>query len=125
VGAFRTVAFPVRDADPVDLLVEVRLRQTADLHQGANALKGVAVGLTLFALSPVLGPRVTERHEVQVTCRRDVRSTVVLEATFATDLEFGYGSDAAAVARELDAWEVERIAGAVLDALASGCPPPG
>jgi hypothetical protein len=54
-GSAKVVFFPYREGDPTDLFLDVRLRQTNDNHIFSNLLRGVAIGLTLGLLSPVVG----------------------------------------------------------------------
>jgi hypothetical protein len=123
--AFKAVQFPFRDGDPVDLVVAVRLRQTADLHRVSNFFKEIAVGASLFTLSPVLGRTVSEVHEVRVTCRRGGVQSAPYDAVVSTDLEFGYGAEAMAAAKELDEAQMDRLGTRVLELVASGCRPAG
>lgn len=121
-GAFRAVQFPYREGDPVDLVLAVQLRQRMDAHATANRLKGVAVALSFWSLSPVLGTSVSELHDVHVDCRRaGFAGVAVDQATVRSDLELGYGADAAKSAKELDDIQMQQLAARILDGVASQC----
>lgn len=119
--AFERVTFPFREGDPVELVVELRLRQHVDLHRGANRVKAVALGLTLGLLSPVVGSRVTERHDVTVRCLRGAEVVGPFERTVSTDVVFGIGADPIRVTAALDAEQVKRVASSVLETVVSSC----
>jgi hypothetical protein len=124
-GAFRTVRFPYRDGDPVDAIIDIRLRQTTDVHRTANLFKGFTVGLSLFTLSPVLGASFSEIHLVRVECRRGAAAPEPFETTVRTDLEIGYGADATAAAKDLDGAQLEAVAARVLESVDRACLGPG
>ncbi|MBI5068173.1 MAG: hypothetical protein HZB56_08020 [Deltaproteobacteria bacterium] len=123
-GSFRKVQFPYREGDPVDLVIELRLRQSTEVPRIANTFKTFAVGFSLFTLSPVLGPSVSELHDVELTCRRGAERRAPLRAVIRSDVEFGCGASGEIVARELDERQMELIAARVLAAVATGCRPP-
>jgi len=112
------VTFPYRDGDPVDVLINVRLRQTADTHMFGNVLRAAAIGLTLGLLSPVVGAHMTEIHDVQVRVTRAGRQIGEHRFEMRTDLAFGLGADAHAVAKALDDEQMNRIAKQVLELVA-------
>lgn len=113
------VTFPYRDGDPVEVLINVRLRQTADSHTFGNVLRGAAIGLTFGLLSPVVGAHLTEIHDVQVRVTRAGQQIGEHHFEMRTDLEFGLGSDAHAAAKALDDEQMNRIASQVLDLVAA------
>ena len=120
-GAFRAVQFPVRSGDPVDLVVDVRLRQTSDLHLGSNLLKSFLIGLSLYALSPVLGRVVSEIHDVRIQCRQGETTGAPISAELRTDVEFGQGVDSYMVAKALDDAQMEQVAAWALQTITSEC----
>lgn len=123
--SFERVQFPFREGDPVELVVEVTLRQRADGHRGANALRAVLNGLTVGLLTPVIGARISEIHDVGVRCRpRDAAATTPVEFQVSTDLEMGMMANVANAAKALDDEEMKRVASAVLRAVRSGCASP-
>jgi hypothetical protein len=109
------VTFPYRDDDAVDVLINVRLRQTTDSHMFGNVLRAVALGLTLGLLSPVVGPHMSEIHDVQVRSTRAGRSIGEHRFEMRTDLAFGLGADQHKVAKALDDEQMNRIAKQVLE----------
>jgi hypothetical protein len=119
--SFEGVQFPFREGDPVDLVVEVRLRQRADAHRSGNALKAVANGLTLGLMTPFLGSRITEIHDVRARCARGGAGRTAVDLQVSTDAEFGYMADAAATARALDDEQMKRVASEVLRIVLESC----
>lgn len=53
---FKAVTFPYTELSPThpDVILEVSVKSTYDLNTNENFLKGIAVGLTLLLLQPVL-----------------------------------------------------------------------
>jgi hypothetical protein len=109
------ITFPYREGDPVDVMINVRLRQTADTHMFVNVLSAVAIGLTLGLLSPVLGPHMSEVHDVQIRVTRAGRPIGNHHFEMRTDLSFGLGANPQEVAKALDDEQMNRIAKQVLE----------
>jgi hypothetical protein len=123
--SFERVQFPFREGDPVDLVVEVKLRQSVDGHRASNLLKATITGLSLGLLGPVLGPRLTEIHDVRIRCRRAAGAeSVPVDFRVGTDLEAGLLANVAAAAKDLDDEQMRRVAAEALRALPSACPSP-
>jgi hypothetical protein len=114
-NAFSDVVFPYRDGDRPDVLSEVRLRQSLDAHSTANFFKSLAIGATLFLLSPLVGPRLTEIHDVQVRNYRAGRLIGEHVFEMRTDVRYGYGADRVVLANDLDAEQMSRIASRLLE----------
>lgn len=53
---FNTVIFPYTESSPIepDVILEVSVMSTYDLHTNQNFLKGIAIGLSLLLLQPLL-----------------------------------------------------------------------
>ncbi|HVJ16862.1 MAG TPA: hypothetical protein VM686_15585 [Polyangiaceae bacterium] len=117
-GATRIV-FPYRVGDPVDVLVVVRLRQTSDTHQVENIFRGIAVGGTLFLLSPVIGGRFTEIHDVEMWVSLQGRVIGTHRFRMDTDMTAGMMADAHAAAKDLDDEQINRIAKRILELVAA------
>lgn len=113
------VTFPYREGDPVDVIIDVRLRQTAETHMFANVMSALAVGLTLGLLSPVLGPRLSEVHDVRVSVTRAGQSIGEHHFEMRTDLAFGLGASPQEVTKALDDEQMNRIAKQLFELVAA------
>jgi hypothetical protein len=109
------LTFPYREGDPVEVVITVQLRQTMDLHQVENTFKGIVVGLTLFILSPFVGGRLTEIHDVEIRSTRKGRLIGQHRFEMRTDVTMGYAADAQAAAKDLNDEQMNRIAKRVVE----------
>jgi hypothetical protein len=105
-----TVFFPYREGDAVDVFLDIRLRQTTETHLFANVLRGVAIGLTLGLLSPVIGANFTEVHDVEIRVTREGHVIGTHHFEVRTDLSIGLGADTHVATRELDEEQMNHIA---------------
>ncbi|MHB8879618.1 MAG: hypothetical protein ACYC8T_38480 [Myxococcaceae bacterium] len=122
-GAFREVQFPYRSGDPVDVVVEVRLRQTGERYRASNFWRELGLAASLYTLSPVLGARRSEIHDVRVQCRHGVTAGAPLGVVLRTEIEYGFGANPYEVAKALDDEEMEKVAGWALEAVTAACRP--
>ncbi len=121
--AFERVQFPFREGDPVDLVVEVRLRQRADLHRASNVAKAVVTGLSLGLAGTFIGPRISEIHDVSIRCVRGAASTDAVAFVVTTDASFGVWAEPAMVTKALDGEQMKRVASEALRVVVAGCRP--
>ncbi|HET7826912.1 MAG TPA: hypothetical protein VFK90_16370 [Anaeromyxobacter sp.] len=120
--AFSRVEFPFRRGDPVDVVVELKLRQQVDGHRASNMLRAVVAGLSLGLLTPVMGVRISEVHDVALRCHRaGAAATMPVEFQVSTDLEMGVMADGVAAAKSLDDEHLKRVASQALRAFVSAC----
>ena len=102
---FESLSYPHRLRDKRDVFLTMEVTGAWDIPVGANNARSFLVGLSLGALSPVVGQTMTGRFHLAATL--DVRGRTVAEYAIEqeTPISWGIGADELAVAYE--ALEVE------------------
>jgi hypothetical protein len=64
---FEHLEYPYREGDDINAVLELAITGGWNATNGANFVKGFVIGLSLFTLSPVLGPGMTGRFQLSST----------------------------------------------------------
>lgn len=114
-GSFENIHFPWRDGDDVEYFIDVKLRQRNTVASLRNTMVAIGVGLTFGLLSPVLGGKVVESHDVTVSVSDESRELSRQQFTISTEGRFGVGVDGTEFAEELDDAQIEAMARELLE----------
>ncbi|MEM6275236.1 MAG: hypothetical protein AAF735_08360 [Myxococcota bacterium] len=108
-GSFEEVLFPWRPGDKVDYLIDVRLRQKNITPSSRNTLAAIGIGLSLGLLSPVLGLKIIESHDVTFLVSDSTGELSRQSFSVSTEGRFGLGVDEAGFAKELDDAQIDTL----------------
>lgn len=110
MSVFRKVYYPYRpDIDPVDATLNLSIEGGWTSSSAANFAKGFVIGLSLFTLSPVLGPSMSGLHTVSTGLRKDGQIVVSYSGQVETDISWGMLADTNAVAHKAEELQVRKI----------------
>jgi len=107
MGIFESIVHPYRAGDPVEATLGLSIDGR---WRGSGFWPGFVVGLSLFTLSPVVGPGIAGRHEVGAALYADDDSIVRYEFEVASKARFGLLADTNEVGAKVDALQAQKIA---------------
>ncbi len=99
---FESIIYPYRDGDPVDGILNMTI--TGE-WKGSGAGAGFLIGLSLFTLSPVLGPSMTGTHDLNVVLSKGGTGAAEVSrysANIKTSVSWGLLGDTNEVASKAD-----------------------
>lgn len=102
---FESLSYPHRRGDTRDVFLTMEVTGACDVPVGANNARLFLVGLSLGALSPVVGQTMTGRSQLVATL--DVRGRTVAEYAIEQETPVSWGIGANGLAVAYDALEVE------------------
>jgi len=107
---FEAVNFPYREGDPVDAVLQVTITGGWKQSTGGNFAKGLVIGLTLFTLSPVVGPSIYGFHDVHATLSNGPVEYFSSNIHVKTAVSFGLAANTNEVAVKADGLQMRKIA---------------
>lgn len=106
---FDSITFPYREGDDVDAVLLMSIRGEWRVNK-STYINGFVVGLSLFTLSPFLGPSMTGEHTADALLRNEAGATANYRAYEKTPITWGLGADAGDVGRKADSLQISRLA---------------
>jgi hypothetical protein len=118
---FESVTFPYRQGDPVDavLVMKIQGRWTGD---PSNAGKGLLIGLSLYTLSPVIGPGMTGRHDLNASIRKELKEIATYNIHEETHVEWGLGAETGPIEAKSDEVHTKKLAFSLAEAIRKDWP---
>ncbi|MBI3582720.1 MAG: hypothetical protein HY096_02065 [Nitrospinae bacterium] len=90
MGVFDSVVYPYRDGDTVDGVIRLTIKGGwKGENAGVGFIKGAIIGLSLFTLSPIIGPEMTGIHDANVTLSKDISVVVEYSIHLETSVSWG------------------------------------
>jgi hypothetical protein len=105
---FNDMIFPYRKGDPVDAVLRITVK--GEWKEGANFLRGFIIGLSLYTLSPVVGPSITGTHDINSILFQKERELAKYQAHAETLVERGVLADTGEVFRKADFVQTSTLA---------------
>jgi hypothetical protein len=105
---FNDMIFPYRKGDSVDAVL--RITVNGEWKEGSNFLRGFIVGLSLYTLSPVVGPSITGTHDINLILFQKERELAKYQAHAETLVERGVLADTGEVFRKADFVQTSTLA---------------
>lgn len=119
MGVFKSVIYPYREGDSVDGVLKITI--TGGL-KGSGAGAGLLIGLSLFTLSPVIGPSVTATHDANVTLSKGISEVAKYSIHVETSVSWGLGANTAEVANKAEALHNRKLAVEIANSINSDRP---
>jgi len=107
---FEAVHYPYRKGDPVDAILKVTITGGWKQSTAGNFAKGLAIGVTLFILSPVIGPSMYGFHDVHATLYSGLVEYFSSTIHIKTGVSFGLAANTNEVAVKADELQMRKIA---------------
>ena len=96
---FDSVTYPYREGDPVDGILKMSITGG---WKGRGFGAGFCIGLSLFTLSPVIGPSMTGIHDANVTLFKDLMEVAQYSIHVKTSVSWGLAANTGEVANKSD-----------------------
>ena len=118
---FRSVTFPYRQGDVVDAVLVMKI-QGGWTPDSSNFGKGFLIGLSLYTLSPVIGPGMTGRHDVNAILQKEMKELAQYGIHEETHVEWGLGADTGQVSEKSDDLQTMTLAFKLAEAIRKDWP---
>lgn len=109
-GAFDSLEYPYREGDEVDAVLNLTVEGGWHAQTGANLARGFLIGLTFFALSPVLGVEMIGNHSLAASVSEDGVEQFICGFDKRARIEWGLGANTNEVALKADRLQVGQLA---------------
>lgn len=121
IRLFRSLTFPYQQWDVVDAVLVMKIHGgwTPD---SSNFGKGFLIGLSLYTLSPMIGPGMTGRHDVNVILRKEMKELAQYGIHEEIHVEWGLGADTGQVSAKSDDLQTKTLAFKLAEAIRKDWP---
>ncbi len=120
-NVFESVTYEGSGSKKIDAVLALGIRGTWT-PDSSNALKGFLIGLTLYSISPAVGPGMTGRHDLEADLRKGSKEVAKYNISQETHVSFGLYADANEVGRKADEAQVEQLAYKLAEAIKKDWP---
>ncbi|KAF0145381.1 MAG: hypothetical protein FD156_951 [Nitrospirae bacterium] len=107
MGVFKSIIYPYREGDPVDGILKITITGG---WKGSGFGAGFLIGLSLFTLSPVIGPSMTGIHVADVILFKDLSEVAKYSIHAETSVSWGLGANTAEVGNKTDELQRRKLA---------------
>jgi len=107
MGIFKSVIYPYREGDPIDGILKITITGG---WKGSGAGVGFLIGLSLYTLSPVIGPSMTGTHDANVTLSKGISEVVQYVIHVETSVSWGLRANQTEVANKADDLQQRKLA---------------
>jgi hypothetical protein len=104
---FKSVSYPY-EGGKVDAILNISIKGQWK-PDGTNVIKGIAIGLSLFTLSPVIGPSMTGHHEIGASMNKGQKEIGRYQFEEDSKVSWGLGANTGEVTKNVNQNLIHRI----------------